>query len=320
MGRRPFLALLLLLPFAQSLSQVQSQQLPPIRVTVSRVNVGVTVTDSSGHFIEGLRREDFQIFDNDVQQPITDFLSVDEPAQLLLLIESGPAVLLLSKNHLLAADTLLTTLAPTDRVAIASYSKTPQLLLDFTANKTEARLALQSINFSNDFAELNLSSSLATAIDWLARLPGKKTIVLLSTGVDSSPPEDPQAIQRKLLTSDIRILAISLTGDFRNPAKKHKKLSAQERSNRAAVKEGFAEADQSLRELSALTGGRVYFPTNADEFSRAYAEIAQLVRHEYSLAYAPPAADAQLHSLKVKTKNPSYQVAHRQAYLAPPPN
>jgi VWFA-related protein len=277
---QPFLAVLLFLLITTPISAGQTQQPPPIRVTVNRVNVGVMVIDSSGHFIEGLRREDFQLFDNDVEQPITDFLSIEEPAQLLLLIESGPAVLFLSKTHLSAADMLLTKLAPTDRVAIATYSKVPRLLLDFTSNKAEARSALYDINFSNDFADLNLSSSLGTAIDWLARLPGKKAIVLLSTGVDSSPPEDPQTIQRKLLTSDVRILAVSLVADFRKPAKKHKKLSARDRANRAAVTEGFAEADQSLRELSTLTGGRVYFPSNADDFSRAYAEIAQLIRHE----------------------------------------
>ena len=317
---QPFLAVLLFLLIAASVSAGQTQQPPPIRVTVNRVNVGVTVTDSAGHFVSGLRRKDFHVFDNGVEQPITDFLSIEEPAQIVLLIESGPAVLFLSKTHLLAADLLLTKLAPADRVAIASYSKMPQLVLDFTSNKTEARLALQSINFSNDFADLNLSSSLAKAIDWLAPLPGKKAIVLLSTGVDSSPLEDPQAVQRKLLTSDVRILAVSMAGDIRKPAKKHKKLSAQDRANRAEVKEGFADADQSLRELSTLTGGRVYFPSNVDEFARAYAEIAQLVRHEYSLAFAPPAGDGEVHSLKVKAKHSGYQIDHRQAYLAPPAN
>jgi Ca-activated chloride channel homolog len=317
---QPFLAVLFVLLLAAPPSAAQPQEsTAPIRVTVNRVNVGVTVTDSTGRFIEGLRRDDFQVFDNGVEQSITDFLPIEEPAQLLLLIESGPAVLFLGKNHLLAAYALLTAIAPTDRVAIASYSKSPKLLLDFTPNKTEARTALDCINFSNDFADLNLSSSLSTAIDWLAPLPGKKTVVLLSTGFDSSPPEDPQAIQRKLLTSDIRILAISLTADFRKPAKR-KKRSPGDSSNRAIVQEGFAEADRSLRELSAFTGGRVYFPANADEFSHAYAEIAQLIRHEYSLAFAPPAADGQLHSLKVKAKNSSYHVDHRQAYLAPPPN
>jgi len=300
-------------------SQAQTPQSPPIRVAVNRVNVGVTVTDSSGHFISGLRREDFHVFDNGVEQPVTDFLPIEEPAQLVLLIESGPAVLFLAKNHLFAADGLLTSISSADRVAIATYSRSPQLLLNFTPNKAEARAALQSINFGNGFADLNLSSSLATTIDWLAPFPGKKTIVLLSTGFDTSPPENLQTIQSKLLTSDVRILAVSLSSDFRR-TEKHKKLSAQDRSNRATVKEGFAEADRSLRALSALTGGRVYFPKNAYEFSRAYAEIAQLVRHEYSLAFAPPAADGQLHSLKVKAKHSWYQVDHRQAYLAPPPN
>jgi VWFA-related protein len=314
-NRFPLLLFLVLAP-----SYAQSQEpTPPIRVTVNRVNLGVTVIDSAGHFIEGLRREDFQVFDNDVEQPITDFLPIEEPAQLVLLIESGPAVLFLAKNHLLAADALLATIAPTDRVAIASYSQSPQLLLDFTPNKAQARATLQSINFGNDFADLNLSSSLAATIDWLAPLPGKKTIVLLSTGVDTSPTQNWQLIQQKLNTSDVRILAVSLAGDFRKPAK-HKRLSAQEREDRTFVKQVFGEADHWLRELSHSTGGRAYFPKNTQEFSRAYAEIAQLVRHEYSLAFAPPAPDGQLHSLKVKAKHSSYQVDHRQTYLAPTAN
>ena len=309
----------LLFLFFASHSRAQSQQTPPIRITVNRVNVGVTVTDSSGNFVSGLRREDFQLFDNDAEQPITDFLSIEEPAQLLLLIESGPAVIFLSKNHVFAADALLTAIAPSDRVAIASYSQSPQLLLNFTPNKSLARAALQNINFGNDFGDLNLSSSLAATIDSLAPLPGKKAIVLLSTGFDSSPPEIRDAIHRKLLTSDVRILAISLSADFREPAKR-KKLSPQDRATRARVQEGFAEADQSLRDLTALTGGRVYFPANPEDFARAYAEIAQLVRHEYSLAFAPPASDGQLHSLKVKVRASPYQVDHRQAYLAPTAN
>ena len=154
-------------------------------------------------------------------------------------------------------------------------------------------------------------------LDWMAPLPGKKTIVLLSTGFDTSPPETWQLIQQKLQTSDVRILAVYLSGDFRKPVK-GKKRDASITAERDSVNEGFRKADESLQHLSAATGGRVYFPQNAAEFNRAYAEIAQLIRHEYSLAFAPPAADGQLHSLKVKTKNASYQVDHRQAYLAPP--
>jgi VWFA-related protein len=174
------------------------------------------------------------------------------------------------------------------------------------------------LNFTLGFAELNLSSSLASAIDWLAPFPGKKTVVVLSTGVDTSPPEKWQAIQQKLQASDVRILAVSLSGDFRKPVK-GRKLYPQEREDRTFVKQGFAQADQSLHKLSQATGGRVYLPKNEKDFDRAYSEIAQLVRHEYSIAFSPPSNDGQLHAIQVKVKRLWCRVDHRQGYLAPPP-
>jgi len=304
-----------------SFTEAQDNQQQPnqtIRVNVDRVNVGVIVTDHSGHFVEGLRREDFHLYDNGIEQPLTGFAAIEEPAQVLLLIEAGPAVHLLGKNHVRASDMLLKNLAPTDRVAIASYSKAPELLLDFTPDKPTAEFALQNLNFTLGFAELNLSSSLASAMDWLAPFPGKKTMVVLSTGVDTSPPERWEAIEQKLKTSDVRILAVSLAGDFRK-FPRWRKLSAQEREDRALVKQSFAQADQALHGLALATGGRVYLPKNEREFDRAYTEIAQLVRHEYSIAFSPPAKDGQVHAIQVKVKRLGCRVDHRQAYLAPAP-
>lgn len=303
-------------PLVQTQDQVQA---PAIRVTVNRVNVAVRVTDSDGRLVEGLHREDFHIFDNGIEQPLSDFASVEQSTQVVLLIESGPAVLFLAKDHVLAADAFLRSIPAADRVAIASYTRAPELILNFTQDKIAARQALQQISFVNGFGDLNLSSSLATTIDWIASVPGKKTIVLLSTGVDSSPPETWKSVQKKLQTSDVQIFAVSLSADIRNPAKM-KKLTLQDRSNRAEVQEGFAQADQSLHELSEATGGRVYFPSNPADFERAYDEIANLVANEYSLAFAPASLDGQLHTLDVKVKTSSYRVDHRQAYLALAPN
>jgi Ca-activated chloride channel family protein len=286
---------------------------------VDRVNVGVIVTDAQGRFVEGLHREDFQVLDNGVEQFVTSFLPIEEPAQLVLLMESGPAAYFLKKSELHAAESLLNSLSPADRVAIASYSKEPELLLDFTSDKSEAKLKLYDLKFRTGFSQLNLSSSVAFTLDWVASVPGKKTIVLLSTGVDTSSPENWEVLQRKLNTSDIRLVAVSVSGDLRKPTK-GRKLSHDEKSDRIFVKQVFAQADQSLRELSKATGGRVYFPRNTKEFDRAYAEIAQLVRHEYSLAFAPSSFDGRLHSIEVKVRYSSYRVDHRQAYLAPPPD
>ena len=317
MQRFPLLCAVILSGAARALvaQEPPQQQGPPLKVIVNRVNVGVTVTDSRGKFVSGLQRRDFRIFDNDVEQPIANFLPVEEPAQFLLLIESGPSVFLFAKNHILAADALLTSVAPDDRVAIATYSRNPNLVLDFTPDKSTARLALRSIDFHTGFGDLDLFSSISSAIDGLAPMAGKKTIVLLSTGLDTSPGINWESLLAKLQIADVRIISVSLAGDLRKPNKK-KKLTVNEKMARAELKKGFAEGDESLRQLSAATGGRVFFARSAKEFAKAYAEIADLLRHEYSLAFAPTSFDAQEHSLRVEVNRAGVRVDHRPAYLA----
>jgi Ca-activated chloride channel homolog len=287
-----------------------------IRVNTRLVSVGVTVEGAHRHFIKDLRREDFRIYDNGVEQELTGFLPIEEPAQVVLLVESGPAALFLRPSLLQAAETFLSGISTADRVAIVSYSRSPTLELDFTADKAEAGAALMGLNFMNGFAQLNLISSVAITLDWLGSLPGKKTIVILSTGVDDSISTDPQLIQQKLHASDVHILAVSTAGALRKPLKA-RKLSPDERTERKHIKEGFVEADQLLRQITGATGGHVYFPNNAKEFTEAYAEIAQFVRNEYRLEFVPPSEDGQLHSLKVKVRPPWYRLNYRQAYLAP---
>lgn len=288
---------------------------PPLRVNVNRVSVGVTVSDEHGHFVRNLKQADFRIYDDGVEQPIADFWPVEEPAQVLLLIEGGPSVLFFAKGHVLAADQMVASLAPDDRVAIATYTKGPESVIDFTADKTEARLALRGINFAQGFGELNLFSSIAAAVDVLAKMTGKKAIVLLSTGLDTSPEVNWNSVLPRLQTADVRIISVSLSADIRKPEKK-RKLSAKERADRAQLQAGFAEADRSLRELSQATGGRVYVVTKQTDFAKTYAEIADLLRHEYSLAFAPAALDGKVHQIRVEVKRTGVTMEHRPAYLA----
>src|ERR1700744_2656198 len=72
-------------------SSSQNPQSPSIQIAVNRVNVGVVVTDPQGNFVPDLRRENFHIFDNGVEQPITDFANVISPAEVFLLVAAGPA-------------------------------------------------------------------------------------------------------------------------------------------------------------------------------------------------------------------------------------
>jgi Ca-activated chloride channel homolog len=338
--RRQLLAVLCILVFASLLlsqrvlsqsppiAQTQSgaQQSEPIRVSVDRVNVGVLVTDPSGKFAEGLQRENFHIFDNGMEQPISDFLNVEEPAQALVLIEAGPAVYLLEGSHLRAAQQFLSGLSPDDRVAVVKYADAPQGLVDFTTNKQSVAAAFDDLGFNLGFGSLNLSASLSKVLDWLSSVHGKKTIVLLSTGVDTSSTKQIQDLLNRLQTTDVRILAVSLTGDLRNPPPATTKKKSPS-PKVAFTSQQFAEADMLLRQIAQTTGGQAYFPANSNELPTVFAHIAQIVRHEFSLAFIPPAHDGTIHSLEVRVTvesgqsagAPAYRVDCRRAYLAPTP-
>jgi VWFA-related protein len=340
---------LLSLPFlfaAPSPAQSPSEQSQSasIQVSVNRVNVGVTITDAQGNFVPDLRRENFHIFDDGVEQPITDFANVIEPAEVFLLVEAGPAVYFLASTHVQASHSFLEGLSTGDRIAVAKYDAGPQIMLDFTTDKPAAYGALANVRYYVGFGSLNLSKSLNTVLDWLAKTQGKKTIVLLSTGIDTSSPTDIDAALSRLKISDVRLLTISLSGAMRAPAqpakgkKKNKKDKStdEEEAQKAAAKaafaaQGFDEADRLLRALTDATGGQVYFPNNPQDYATMYAQIAQLIRHEYSLAFTPPAHDGKVHNLEVRitppnatspsaqSTAPTYNVAARRAYVAPAP-
>jgi len=316
--------------YAHPLAAAQENSQQPkqtIHVSVDRVNVGVIVTDHSGHFVEGLRREDFRVFDNGIEQPLTGLTSIEEPAQVLLLIEAGPAVYLLEGGHLQAAVALLNGLAQDDRVAVVKYEQAPAVLLDFTADKKAAEAAFEQLSFNLGFGSLNLSTSVLKVLEGLANVAGKKSIVLLTTGLDTSPSNDSAEVVQRLRTGDVRLLAISLTGGLRNPPPAGKKKPPV--PSPTQTEQQFEQADQLLKRMAEATDGRAYFPGNAKEFNGAYSEIAQLVRHEYSLAFAPAVRDGLVHSIEVRveraqklTANTSGSPCHvdyRQAYLAPGP-
>ena len=175
------------------------------------------------------------------------------------------------------------------------------------------------MTFIAGFSELNMVSSVAATLDAIAMMPGKKRIVLLSSGVDTSSVSNWEILQRRIETSDVRVVAVSVPADIRR-ANRKKNSSTSARDDRRFLREGFAQGDRSLRTLSEATGGRVYFPKDSKAFQRDYADIAKSLRAEYSLEFSPALRDGNLHSLEVKVRRPWCHVQSRQQYLAPGPS
>jgi len=305
-----FIAGLLSLTCSAAYSQENSQPPPgSLILHVNMVDVGVIVTDTDGKFVEGLHHDDFQVFDDGVDQPIRYF-ALDQLSHVLLLIEAGPAAYLVEGGHLRAAFALLAGLSAGDQVAVVKYAERPEVISDFSADKQVAGAALEHLNFNLGFGALNLSDSIGGVLDWMDKTQGKKTIVVLSSGVDTSAPAVAENLLQRLRVEDVRVLTVSLAGELRPAAPSKKKMPSA-----AAVlsAQQFATADETLRQLAAVTGGRAYFPVDAKGFVAAYAEIAQIVRHEYVLGFAPGELDGKMHRIEVRVTAGGAQADSMQA-------
>jgi len=302
-----------------------------IQTTAEIVKIDCSVLDHTTNFVGGLTQDRFVVSDNGIAQPILFFAPVEAPAQVLVMIETSPAVYLIRAEHLTAAHALLEGLAPDDELALVSYSQAPQAILPFTTDKVGLAAALGEIQFTLGMGNLNLFDSVSMVLDWISPLQGKKAIVLLSTGLDSSPPERWDALTQKLKRDDAVIFTVALGGSLRQTSSKKKKPAKAapktDDSAEPANPVSFAKADAALKTLAKITGGRAYFPESPGDFVPIYREIAAVLRHQYMLGIAPQ-HDGTFHSLTVhvdageKSKKPSaksadYQIFAREGYLAP---
>ena len=303
----------------------------------------VSVTDAKGNFVAGLSREQFHVYDEGAEQPITNFASVDVPARILLLVETSPAVYLIHREHLEAAYLLLQGLAPDDEVALATYDDALHPLLPFSTDKAGIAATLGEVRYTLGTARLNLYQCLGRALDELAPMSGKKAIVLLSTGLDDSsggdssgnPTSRAESKEWEKLTSRLQakgvvVYPVALGGELRDPASR----SAAQKSPSAAaaqVRSGFALADRALRDMAQLSGGLAFFPRKTSDVAHIYRRISSTLRHQYSLGFVPPARDARAHRIEVRVLDAQgrplapgdgrsgYQIQARPGYVSPSP-
>lgn len=308
----------------------QNEAPAQLSVQVDVVTVPVTVTDAHGEFVRGLQQQNFRLWVDGAERPIEYFAAEEEPAQVLVLVEAGPAVFLLRGEHLNAVAALIDGLGPTDRIAIASYSDAPRLLLDFTTDKRQAAATLGSLGYGLGIAQLNFYDSLASAVSWMGSSGTKRAIVVLTTGLDSSGEARWDRLAAKLQTSNVMILPVALGEELRGPPTHPQKQSTatQQSSDTAG---NFAEWDRALEGIAEEAGGHAFFPRSAKDFAEDYRRIASLLRHQYSLGFAAPVRDGEVHNIRVeivdergtpfdgKEKRPVYGVSSRREFLAPAP-
>jgi VWFA-related protein len=300
-----------------------------IQVNVPLVTLDVMAVTKEGQFIPGLKKDNFKIYEDGVQQNITNFSQSEAPITAVLLVEFAATNYSFMYDALNASYYFANSLKPNDWVAVVSYDMKPYILVDFTQDKRAIFGALNQLRIPG-FSETNLFDALYDTLDRLDRIPGRKAIVVVSTGRDTfSKLTLDQILQKVKATKDVTIFPVSIGFMWREYVESHYGMNPDV----SAAMMDYLQADNQMRTFAKLTGGKAYFPRFEGEMPDIYRDVGASLRNQYTIAYHPTDSklDGTYRKLKVelvapdgqalkihnqKGKEVKYQLVYRDGYTA----
>ncbi len=301
-----------------------------IAVNVDLVTVDVLVRNRKGRFLLGLTKKNFRILEDGVPQQIQTFEHTEAPMTVVLVIEFNNLFQRFWSQTwhqtLTAAYGFLNTLRPEDWVAVVAYDLKAEILQDFTQNKQAAYAAMKRLRFPG-YREANLFDTLDEVLSRLNDVPGKKGIVLISTGVDTFSKITYQDALKKVRSSEVPIYPVGMMQVMRLLLDSYGYMSPIDNAS-------FLQADTALRYFAKYSGGRAFFPRFYGEFRSIFANISHHMRNQYTLGYVSSnaARDGKFRKLKIqlvdengqklkrvnrKGKEVKYKIQARAGYIAP---
>ncbi|RPI27492.1 MAG: VWA domain-containing protein [Acidobacteria bacterium] len=288
-----------------------------IRVAVNQIKVDVTVQNSKGDLIQGLKKENFKIYEDKVQQEIANFTSIEAPMTVVLVTEYSNAVnWQFLYDVLMASYTFVEQMRKDDWVAVMAYDMRPEILVDFTQNKMEVYNALRRLNFPA-FSESNMYDTVWDVLDRIEEVDSKVAIVLIASGIDTFSKKNLGETLKRVQNTNAVIYPVSTGGNFR--ARYESDLAATSRLD-------LYQADSTLKQFAKSTGGAAFFPRFITEYPGIFQTISALLRHQYSISYTPTNTkmDGKLRKIKVEVeadidgdgKPDKLKAQHREGYLA----
>lgn len=299
-----------------------------ISVNTTEVLLPVTVRDSAGLLVSNLTRKDFRVFEDEVEQPLSDLSLRQVPVDVALIVDASSSVAGNLDDFRNAAEGFASHLAVGDRISLIQFDDRVVLLQDWTSSLVQLRRALRRIQ-PGMFTRFHDAMLLASR-DQLRLGNARHAIIVLTDGIDSGRGTTFDAALRAALQSQTTVYVVSNTQIER--ARKQEELSAMlsgsdsaQRFNQLRIGDlrlglaALADSERNLEKLTAATGGRLYKPTTFDDLERTYAEVADELRHQYTLYYSPLNAkrDGQFRRVRVETTTPTHRVSARVGYYAP---
>jgi Mg-chelatase subunit ChlD len=155
-----------------------------VRVDTTLVSIPVTVMDRDGKYIPNLRKENFRVWEDGVEQQVAYFASTEKPFTVALLIDTSGSTKDKLQDIQDAAMAFVNQLRADDRVMVVSFDDKIRVLTQPTSDRYALRGAIDQVQPGS-------GTRLYDAVDqvinqYLKRIEGRKAIVLFTDGVDTT--------------------------------------------------------------------------------------------------------------------------------------
>ncbi len=273
----------------------QDQDDDVVRVSTDLVVVNATVIDKDGKFVTGLKRGDFQIFEDGVAQKISTFSAEETPFAAAILLDTSGSMesrLTLGRG---AAIHFLDGLREEDVAAFYNFDTKVEQLQDFSPGRD---LPAKAYGLkSRTMTALN-DAVLRAADDLAKREEKRRAIVVLSDGGENYSRASADKALDHALQSNATIYAVNMgeQGPARDVA-----------------------ATSVLKRFTDKSGGRYIDTPGGQELRDAFAEIAQELSRQYTIGYRSTnrAHDGKWRAIEVKLSRTGVTVRSRKGYKAP---
>jgi Ca-activated chloride channel homolog len=293
--------------------QVSQDNGVTIRINSDLVTVVTSISRRSPNDRLDLSREDFEVIEDGVPQEIANFTrDAEQPLKMVMLFDTSLSVMQkIDFERRAAAKFFERVMRPQDRAALIAFSSDVEVLQGLTA---KVPLLVDAMKHLWAQGATTLYDAVFLAADYLKPVPGRRVIVVVSDGGDTTSQKTLLDALANAQRSDVMVFAV-FTGNH----------SFSENLRDLA-------GERALETLTSETGGIVYRPIatpgtqgketdeqSIRELDLAFNDLADQLRYQYTLGYysTNDKRDGSFRKLAVRIKKPGYTARARLGYYAP---
>jgi Ca-activated chloride channel family protein len=298
-----------LLAYPGKASAPQSADTRPFTSTTRIVALTVVVQNGQAHYVPGLTRQDFAVFEDGMRQDVRLFEAGSLPLDLILLLDTSESMTGEIETAQAAAHGLLSTLRKNDRAAVVLFNQRIRTLAPLTSNERDLANAIAA---AHPIGSTALHDAVHAALAQYGRRAldkgeiRRQAIVVLSDGEDTSSRYTFDDVLNLARTSGVTIYTVRL-----HDPEDYSRLLTPGMRKRAQ------QADRDMRTLASETGALSFFP-EPRQLRDVYAGIATELASQYSIGYEPSARTDgdRFHAVRVEIVNrPDLRARTRAGYL-----